>query len=298
VAGKAFLIIWHDVKLEAESDYLRWRRRSVSAFRVSTAGGAGSTGTCSRYRYLTVYEGRELSVFGSQAYLARLNNPSPWSSPIAPQMFNFIRGACEVVASVGQGVGGAMLTVRIECRPGRIPALLEAAPRIAEAIAELDGVASVHVGVARLDVSGARTRETELRGSVPERAFDAAILVDGSSRREIAAASGDILRILGRTWIALVRQDHATGRPLRFAVARKETDRLIGGVGLDGSTGDEGEEPALGYWLGQPNWGNGYGREVIAAIIDYGYGPSALKRSVPARTRVARLRKGFSCTAV
>ena len=54
-------------------------------------------------------------------------------------------------------------------------------------------------------------------------------------------------------------------------MALKETDRLIGGAGLDGSTGDESEEHALGYWLGQPYWGNGYGREAIAAIIDYGY---------------------------
>jgi RimJ/RimL family protein N-acetyltransferase len=57
---------------------------------------------------------------------------------------------------------------------------------------------------------------------------------------------------------------------LRFAVALKETDRAIGGVGLDGNTGNESEEPALGYWVGQRYWGNGYGREAIAAIIDYG----------------------------
>jgi RimJ/RimL family protein N-acetyltransferase len=75
----------------------------------------------------------------------------------------------------------------------------------------------------------------------------------------------------GRRWIALVHQDHATSRPLRFAVTLKETDRLIGGVGLDGNTGDESEELAVGYWLGQPYWGNGYGREAIAAIIDYGF---------------------------
>jgi RimJ/RimL family protein N-acetyltransferase len=68
-----------------------------------------------------------------------------------------------------------------------------------------------------------------------------------------------------------VQQDQTTGGPWRFAVALKETDRLIGGAGLDGSTGDESEEHALGYWLGQPYWGNGYGREAIAAIIDYGY---------------------------
>jgi RimJ/RimL family protein N-acetyltransferase len=50
----------------------------------------------------------------------------------------------------------------------------------------------------------------------------------------------------GREWIARVQENHATGRPLRFAIALKETDRLIGGVGLDGTTGDGADEPALG----------------------------------------------------
>ena len=54
------------------------------------------------------------------------------------------------------------------------------------------------------------------------------------------------------------------------AIALRETDGLVGGVGLDGSTGDESEEPALGYWLGEPHWGNGYAREAVAAVIDYG----------------------------
>jgi RimJ/RimL family protein N-acetyltransferase len=75
----------------------------------------------------------------------------------------------------------------------------------------------------------------------------------------------------GRTWIALVQQDQASGLPRSFAVALKKTDRLIGGVGLDGSAGDESEEHALGYWIGQPYWDNGYGREAVAAIIDYGF---------------------------
>lgn len=75
----------------------------------------------------------------------------------------------------------------------------------------------------------------------------------------------------GREWIAHVQEDHETGRPRSFAVALKETDRLIGGVGLDGSSGDGSEELALGYWLGQPYWGNGYAREAAEAVIDYGF---------------------------
>jgi ribosomal-protein-alanine N-acetyltransferase len=74
----------------------------------------------------------------------------------------------------------------------------------------------------------------------------------------------------GREWVTRVQQDHAIGRPRRFAIAMKETDRLIGGVGIDGSTGDGSDEPAVGYWLGQPHWANGYAREAVAAVIDYG----------------------------
>lgn len=75
----------------------------------------------------------------------------------------------------------------------------------------------------------------------------------------------------GRKWIAHVQEDHATSRPRSFAITMKETDRLIGGAGLDGSSGDGSDEPALGYWLGQPYWGNGYAREAVAAVIDYGF---------------------------
>jgi RimJ/RimL family protein N-acetyltransferase len=75
----------------------------------------------------------------------------------------------------------------------------------------------------------------------------------------------------GREWIASVRQEHAAGRSRRFAIALKDGDRLIGGVGIDGNPGNQSDEPALGYWLGQPYWGKGYGREAVAAMIDYAF---------------------------
>ena len=75
----------------------------------------------------------------------------------------------------------------------------------------------------------------------------------------------------GRDWIAHVRREHATGRPRMFVIALKATDHLIGGGGLDGSRGDGTEEPALAYWLGQPYWGHGFGREAVVAFIDHGF---------------------------
>jgi [ribosomal protein S5]-alanine N-acetyltransferase len=75
----------------------------------------------------------------------------------------------------------------------------------------------------------------------------------------------------GRGWVAGVRHDHAGGRPRRFAIALRDTDRIIGGVGLDGDPGEATDEAALGYWLGQPYWGSGFGREAVAAVIDYGF---------------------------
>ena len=75
----------------------------------------------------------------------------------------------------------------------------------------------------------------------------------------------------GRDFIEHVRQMHALGCPRSFAIAEKDTDRLIGGAGLDGSTGDGADEPSLGYWLGTPHHGRGYGREAVAAVISYGF---------------------------
>jgi RimJ/RimL family protein N-acetyltransferase len=123
--------------------------------------------------------------------------------------------------------------------------------------------------------------ETERLRMRAHRDGDLADLVALAGNWEIARWTGTIphpySEIDGREWIARVQENHATAQPRRFAIALKETDRLIGGVGLDGSTGDGSDEPALGYWLGQPYWGNGYGREAAAAVIDYGFRTLGLK---------------------
>jgi hypothetical protein len=84
----------------------------------------------------------------------------------------------------------------------------------------------------------------------------------------------------------------STGSTAALRHALKETGRLTGGVGLDGSTGDDSEEPALGYWLGQPHWGNGHAREAVAAIIDYGLRTHGMETIAPTPPEQPRLAEG------
>lgn len=59
-----------------------------------------------------------------------------------------------------------------------------------------------------------------------------------------------------------------------FAIIEKSSEKLLGCVNLligDSSNFDIGEqEGEIGYWIGEPFWGNGYATEAVDLIIDYG----------------------------
>jgi RimJ/RimL family protein N-acetyltransferase len=130
------------------------------------------------------------------------------------------------------------------------------------------GQTSTSAGALGVVIETGRLRIRSLRNGDLD---DLVVLINNwEVARWVSSVPHPYTEVDGREWVTRVQQDHATGRPRRFAIALKETDRLIGGVGIDGSTGDGSNEPALGYWLGQPHWGNGYAREAVAAVIDYG----------------------------
>jgi ribosomal-protein-alanine N-acetyltransferase len=101
----------------------------------------------------------------------------------------------------------------------------------------------------------------------------------------------------GREWIGHVREAHAAGSPRAFAVSLKESGRLIGGAGLDGITGDASSKPSLGYWLGLPYRKQGYAREAMGAVIDYGFNTLGLEtlRAVTDPENVASQAVLLSC---
>ena len=61
--------------------------------------------------------------------------------------------------------------------------------------------------------------------------------------------------------------DQIGNRPV-FAITDKATATLMGVIGL-AKANDRSAE--LGYWLGEPYWGNGFATEAAHAVIDWGF---------------------------
>jgi len=68
-------------------------------------------------------------------------------------------------------------------------------------------------------------------------------------------------------WLKLSAEAFQNRKGFTFAI-RDKTGKFLGAIGLH----DEGSDKAeLGYWIGIPNWNNGYVTEAAKAIIDYGF---------------------------
>lgn len=69
-----------------------------------------------------------------------------------------------------------------------------------------------------------------------------------------------------RQWIASPLAE----REARFAILLKQpSETFIGVVGFDRL--EDGDAPDLGYWLGEPYWGNGFATEAARVVVDFAF---------------------------
>lgn len=228
--GDAFLAIWHDIAPGAHEDYIEWHTREHMPERLSipgfTVGKRLHNPALSRHVFGTIYAGETVEVFRSAAYLDRLNNPTPWTAAVAPSFQNFLRVACDRLATAGRGDGGTMATLRFDLTAAG-EGLRGAASDLVGRIAALPGVSAAHLGAARAEVSGVRTRETELRAAMAERGFDAVILVEGSSRAGLEVALPEAVAIA--TGTGLLRDARVDVYETAFTLTARDMGR--GGEG-------------------------------------------------------------------
>lgn len=198
--GTGFLAIWSDVEPGALTDYRHWLTREHTTERVTTKGFLAvrvfRADRVDINRFFILYELESPEVLDGPAYLARLNAPTPWSQRIMPQLGNFVRGGGIFTARAGRGEASIVAALRIEH--------LTAEPqRLADAIAALDGIAAVQIGLtdqARTSVptaeKGMRQQEGFFAGLLIVEALDepslrAALRKAADLAPEIAAQAAD-----------------------------------------------------------------------------------------------------------
>jgi len=76
-------------------------------------------------------------------------------------------------------------------------------------------------------------------------------------------------------WIAAHGDDWQRGSAAIFAVCLRSDGELIGAVGLMNILNQDAE---LGYWVGEPYWGQGYASEAVDALIGFGITSCELTR--------------------
>jgi hypothetical protein len=165
--GQGVLAIWHTITPEGELEYWRWHDREHIPERVGVPGFLRGR----RYRslersldYLDLYEVEDPDTLRSASYLARLNDPTPWTRRMVPHFLNTLRVGYRVATSAGRGQGGALLTMQLAPAPGAAgrPAALSAAALAA--VQDVSGVVSVHVLDATPEDTSIATEEKRLRG--------------------------------------------------------------------------------------------------------------------------------------
>jgi hypothetical protein len=194
--GKGALVIWHDPAPQIESDYNEWHSKEHMYERVGIPGfrrGQRAVAISGAPKYFNFYEVDTFETLTSQAYLDRLNDPTPWTRRVAPHMRNNSRTLCRVSASFGAAVPAFWTMVLVTPAAGRQDALRDwLAQDALPALPERPGVLGTHLVEGERIMSGTDTAEKRLRAGGNE-FVDWVILVAGYDREALAAAGGQTL---------------------------------------------------------------------------------------------------------
>lgn len=142
------MVLYYDVTGD-NADHDDWQTYEHIHERLSIPGFMRATrwvATAGRPKYMVLYEVTGTEVATSSTYLARLNNPTPWTASIMKRFRGMIRGFCTVVASSGFGLGNAAVSVRFAPVNGKESNLIGRLTReVLPAISSRRGVTGVHL---------------------------------------------------------------------------------------------------------------------------------------------------------
>jgi hypothetical protein len=174
--GKAAVVIWCDVRPEARAEFEDWHSHEHLPERLAIPGflrGSRWVGASGESTYFMLYELDDPTTLSGPAYLARLNDPTPWSRKMMPEHRNMVRSLCVVRERFGGGLPHTLATIRFHSADRRtLPR-----PKSATGVFLLQSQA----------MPAAQTTEQKIRGN--DRAAGWVGLLGGYDEDEIAAAA-------------------------------------------------------------------------------------------------------------
>ncbi|MBV8661660.1 MAG: hypothetical protein JO107_01030 [Hyphomicrobiales bacterium] len=192
--GEGVLAIWNGIAPtavpgEAEADFVAWHVREHIPERVGLPGflrGRRYSALDGDPAYFNFYETATPAVLTSPDYVARLNDPTPWTRRVVAQFRDTSRTVCDVAASIGRGEGGVIETIRL--RPSSDPASFaeRLQDKVLRPLGEAAGIVGVHLLRGRPDSAGG-TAEKKLRAQ-PDEIVDWILLVEAVAAEAILAA--------------------------------------------------------------------------------------------------------------
>ena len=166
--GKAAVAMWWEVMPALRTAFEDWHshehfpeRLGIPGFlRASRWASATDGEGC-----FVMYELDALETLTSQHYLARLNDPTPWSARMMPHHRNMVRSLCAVALSYGGGIARSMLTVRLSPRANHAIALLDWLREKLPKFPLVPGITAAHLLQTQAQKPGiAATAEQKMRG--------------------------------------------------------------------------------------------------------------------------------------
>ncbi len=191
LAGEAAATIWNDVATEGRANFYAWHQREHMPERVGIPGFRRgrryvAIDTASRPEFFTLYEVDTMQVLQGQDYTARLNAPTDWTRRSGQYSRNSSRGLTRVVASVGEGMGGVILTLRFDAEDASQGAIA----RLIRSVADQPRICGAHLCIADAAASAVLTEEKRGRADIqaPPRWV---ALVEATDAEALAAALPD-----------------------------------------------------------------------------------------------------------
>jgi hypothetical protein len=165
--GAGALVIWTDIKPEAEADFNRWYDHQHLEERVNVPGFINGR----RYqaigdapaKFLAWYEVESPDVLGSAAYGARQANPTEWTSRIMPEFLNVTRVTSSRIAKSGGGLGCIAASLSFECTDDRAEAVSATLTGLVEKLIECPGIVAAQAWRPSQADAAAGTTEANLR---------------------------------------------------------------------------------------------------------------------------------------